>query len=185
MYFKHKKIIILLTSLLVVGILLTYNISNSDEKKDTKMTEHKLPELKPGPDGKIHLTDEEWKARLTDEQYRVLRKGGTELCGTGIYYHNDEPGKYYCAGCGAELFTSDTKFESGSGWPSFFQPVSDSAIIEIPDHSHGMNRTEIRCARCGGHLGHVFEDGPPPTGLRYCINSVSLNFIADSTVEKK
>ena len=120
-------------------------------------------------------TETEWRVKLTPEQYHVLREGGTERAFTGKYWDSKKPGVYKCAGCGEELFSSDTKFESGSGWPSFFKPLDPEMIEEVDDSSFGMVRTEIRCSNCGGHLGHVFDDGPNPTGLRYCINSVSLD----------
>jgi peptide-methionine (R)-S-oxide reductase len=123
---------------------------------------------------KVEKTDAVWKAELDSEAYRVLRQKGTELPFTGEYDHVFEPGTYRCAGCGAELFESDAKYDSGCGWPAFSAPASADAIDEETDTSHGMVRTEVMCASCGGHLGHVFEDGPAPTGLRYCINSVSL-----------
>jgi peptide-methionine (R)-S-oxide reductase len=122
----------------------------------------------------IRKTEEQWRAELTPEQYRVLREKGTERPFTGEYDHVFAPGTYVCAGCGSELFGSDAKFDSGSGWPSFCRPASGGAIDEETDRSHGMVRTEVTCAACGGHLGHVFPDGPAPTGLRYCINSASL-----------
>ncbi len=125
--------------------------------------------------GKVQLSDEEWHKRLTPQQYEVLRNRGTERAFTGAYAHSKEQGVYRCAGCGAPLFSSDTKFESGTGWPSFYQPLSNEAVTTEADTSYGMIRTEVECAACGGHLGHVFDDGPAPTGLRYCINSVSLN----------
>ena len=125
---------------------------------------------------KLTLTDAEWKARLSPEQYQVLRQHGTERAFTGIYDNNKAPGDYHCAGCGSLLFTSDAKFDSGSGWPSFMRPADNDAVVEVRDVSHGMTRIEVRCAKCDGHLGHVFPDGPAETGLRYCMNSASLNF---------
>lgn len=127
---------------------------------------------------KMNLTEAEWRERLTPEQYHVLREAGTERAFTGKYEKNKAKGEYRCAGCGTPLFSSETKYDSGSGWPSFYQPIVEGAVEELRDASHGMLRTEIRCARCEGHLGHVFPDGPQPTGLRYCMNSASLEFEA-------
>ena len=123
---------------------------------------------------KVVKTDEEWKKELTADQYNVCRMKGTERPFTGEYYQTKTPGVYTCSCCGAELFDSNTKYDSGSGWPSFYQPTDQDKVQEDTDRSHGMTRTEVMCKNCGAHLGHVFPDGPKPTGLRYCINSVSL-----------
>jgi peptide-methionine (R)-S-oxide reductase len=128
---------------------------------------------------KIDKTDAEWRAELTPEQYRVLRQQGTEPAFTGAHWATKDAGRYRCAGCGAELFHSNHKFDSGSGWPSFWQPAVEGIVETRHDTSHGMVRVEVRCGRCDSHLGHVFPDGPHPTGERYCINSVSLDFEPD------
>ena len=123
---------------------------------------------------KIEKTETEWREQLSAEQFRVLREHGTEPAFSGAYFDTKVPGRYRCAACGAALFDADHKFDSGSGWPSFYAPLSESAVETQTDSSYGMQRTEVHCARCNSHLGHVFPDGPKPTGLRYCINSVSL-----------
>jgi peptide-methionine (R)-S-oxide reductase len=123
---------------------------------------------------RVHRTDEEWRRLLTPERYRVLRQGGTERAFTGAFWQSHEEATYLCGGCGEPLFDSTAKYDSGSGWPSFWQPLSDGALATERDLSLGMERIELKCAACGGHLGHVFDDGPAPTGLRYCINSLSL-----------
>ena len=135
--------------------------------------------------GRVNLSDAEWKKILPQEQYRVARMKGTERPWTSRFENFYEAGTYYCAACGNPLFRSDTKFDSGCGWPSFYEPISKTSIIYTPDSSHGMQRTEVQCGRCDAHLGHVFEDGPPPTGLRYCINGVILDFAKAAEAERK
>ena len=128
---------------------------------------------------KVQRTEAEWRERLTPEEYQVLRQAGTEAPWTGEYTDTTTEGVYRCRACGAELFRSREKFESHSGWPSFTEPVAKNAVTEYEDRSHGMRRVEVRCGRCDGHLGHVFPDGPPPTGLRYCMNSVAMRHVPE------
>ncbi len=138
-----------------------------------------MSEAKETPIEDLPTTDEGWRERLDPLQFEVARHGGTEPAFTGIYWDNHEDGTYRCVACGQALFSSKTKFDSGTGWPSFWEPIGDDRVTLLRDATHGMVRTEVRCSRCGSHLGHVFEDGPNPTGLRYCMNSASLDLDKD------
>jgi peptide-methionine (R)-S-oxide reductase len=172
--------IIFSTVIIIAGILL-WSYSGQENKLINTSNKKLLPDStkKQGEkmSDKIVKTEEEWKKELTPEQYRILREKGTERAFTGKYWNNFEFGTYVCAACGTELFESDTKFESSCGWPSYFEAIDSSRIIYKEDRSFGMTRTEVMCAKCGGHLGHIFDDGPPPTGKRYCINSGAMKFI--------
>lgn len=180
-----------------VGLLLVFSVccfscsfSQADSKtsKSVKMENEKPtnnPVYNRVDSGKVNLTEAEWKKILPADVYYIARQKGTERPWTSKFENFKEIGTYYCLACGNALFKSDTKFDSGCGWPSFYEPISKGAIIYTPDHSHGMTRTEVQCGRCKAHLGHVFEDGPPPTGLRYCINGVILDFEKAKEAEKK
>ncbi|MGB0177186.1 MAG: peptide-methionine (R)-S-oxide reductase MsrB [Owenweeksia sp.] len=160
---------ILSTAFTVLSFILFACTSNSEQEPPLSQSKVKV---------KVERSEAEWKALLSPEQFEVLRKAGTERPFTGKYWDNKKPGTYICAACNNVLFSSETKFRSGTGWPSFYDVATDTSVVDESDMSFGMNRTEVICAKCGGHLGHVFEDGPEPTGLRYCINSVSLDFKA-------
>ena len=174
-------------SFFFIVMLSALSCTYSQTKKNNGMEDKKInnPAYSRTDTSAVKLTDEEWKKVLSPEVYNVARRKGTERPWTSPLENLKEVGTYYCAVCGNALFKSDTKFESGCGWPSFYEPISKSSIIYLPDHSHGMTRTEVECGRCKSHLGHVFEDGPPPTGLRYCINGVVLDFEKAQAAEKK
>ncbi|HQV54177.1 MAG: peptide-methionine (R)-S-oxide reductase MsrB [Chitinophagaceae bacterium] len=166
--------------ILIVSLLqqCSYSQGNSSEKKSVNMDTVKKnnPVYSTSNKAKVEMTDEEWKKILPADVYQIARQKGTERPYTSIFDNFKETGTFYCAACGNPLFKSDAKFDSGCGWPSFYEPISKESIIYTPDNTHGMSRTETQCGRCKAHLGHVFEDGPPPTGLRYCINGVVLDF---------
>ncbi|HZF63824.1 MAG TPA: peptide-methionine (R)-S-oxide reductase MsrB [Chitinophagaceae bacterium] len=161
--------------------------SYSQNSKTTKMeaSNKNNPVYSNSDTGKVNLSDDEWQKILPKDVYYIARQKGTERPWTSPFETLKDKGTYYCAACGNALFVSDTKFESGCGWPSFYQPISKGSIIYAPDHAHGVTRTEVMCGRCKAHLGHVFEDGPPPTGLRYCINGVVLDFKKAKDAENK
>ena len=164
----------------------SYSQSSPTNQKTKMETDKKTNPVYSRTDtSKVNLSEEEWKKILPSEIYSIARQKGTERAWTSKFEKFSEIGTYYCAACGNALFKSDTKFESGCGWPSFYEPISKGSIIYSPDHSYGMERTEVECGRCKAHLGHLFEDGPPPTGLRYCINGVVLDFEKAKEAEKK
>jgi len=158
----------------VIGMAI-FALTACSQKEGSEMRDKEDPPTQNVDD----MTEDQWRQKLTPEEYRVLREKGTERAFTGEYWNNKEQGTYTCAACGEALFDSETKFESGSGWPSYYQPIDKGAVAEENDMSIGMVRSEVTCGNCGGHLGHVFDDGPQPTGMRYCINSVSLDFVPE------
>jgi len=169
----------------LMAVFILASCKNSPDKKDNMIDKKDNPVYSRVDTGKVEMTDDQWKKALTPEQYHIARQKGTERPFTSPFEDSKEIGTFYCAACGNPLFKSDAKFESGCGWPSFYEPISKSAIIYTPDNTHGMSRTETQCGRCKAHLGHVFEDGPPPTGLRFCINGVVLDFEKAKDAEKK
>lgn len=182
------KNVLLLLAMTVCCWSCSFSQADSKTSKSTKMENEKPtnnPVYNRADSNKVNLTEAEWKKILPSEVYYIARQKGTERPWTSKFENFKEIGTYYCLACGNPLFKSDTKFDSGCGWPSFYEPINKGAIIYTPDHSHGMTRTEVQCGRCKAHLGHVFEDGPPPTGLRYCINGVILDFEKAKEVEKK
>ncbi|HYC30367.1 MAG TPA: peptide-methionine (R)-S-oxide reductase MsrB [Chitinophagaceae bacterium] len=173
-------------SLLLLAFVLQQCSYSQSNKQTSKMdSKQNNPAYSRTDTGKVNLSEEEWRKALSPEVYNIARLKGTERPWTSQYEDFHEVGTYYCAACGNALFKSDTKFESGCGWPSFYQPITKGSIIYAPDNTLGMQRTEVMCGRCKAHLGHVFEDGPPPTGLRYCINGVVLDFEKAKEAERK
>jgi len=174
--------------IMIVSLLqqCSYSQGNISEKKSVNMDTVKKnnPVYSTSNKAKVEMTDEEWKKILPADVYQIARQKGTERPYTSIFDNFKETGTFYCAACGNPLFKSDAKFDSGCGWPSFYEPINKESIIYTPDNTHGMSRTETQCGRCKAHLGHVFEDGPPPTGLRYCINGVVLDFAKAKEAEK-
>ncbi len=192
-FFKGKYLKIIIIALLpALFVQCSFSQASKKEAKITNMTtdnmensDKKHKTYSRTDTAKVNLSEEEWKEILPHDIYYIARMKGTERPWSSKFEEFYEAGTYYCAACGNPLFKSDTKFDSGCGWPSFYQPISRSSIIYTPDHTHGMERTEVQCGRCKAHLGHVFEDGPKPTGLRYCINGVILDFAKAEEAEKK
>ncbi len=180
---SNKKFLIKVLFIISFMVLISFNQFSSSKTNDIKRNNNSsafpdsLLRKEIVMSDKLILSEEEWKKKLTPEQYRVLRQKGTERAFSGEYWNHFEEGTYCCAGCGAELFSSDSKFDSHCGWPSYFIPLAKDRVYYVEDRSFGMIRTEVLCSNCDGHLGHVFDDGPEPTGLRYCINSVSIKFV--------
>jgi len=177
-----KQMLKCLIVIVTFGFLQSCNQSSKNNSMDSN--EKKSSVYSRTDTNKVVMNDDEWRKVLPKDVYHIAREKGTERPWSSKFEDFNEVGTYYCAVCGNPLFKSDTKFESGCGWPSFYEPISKSSIIYTPDNAHGMNRTEVQCGRCKSHLGHVFDDGPPPTGLRYCINGVVLDFDKAKEAEK-
>ena len=185
-HFRMKNPLVAIAILALASTQCSYSQQAKPEKaKRMEQQESKHAAYSRQDTGKLSMSDADWKKVLSPEQYYIARMKGTERPWTSKFEKFDEKGTYYCAACGNALFRSDTKFESGCGWPSFYEPISKTSILYLEDRSHGMVRTEVQCGRCEAHLGHVFDDGPPPTGLRYCINGVILDFEKAKEASKK
>ena len=184
---KKWTFVLLLFAGLLQQCSYSQNTANKETPKTTTMenNEKKPPVYSRTDSSKVNLSEDEWKKVLPKDVYSIARLKGTERPWSSKFENFYDTGTYYCAACGNPLFKSDTKFDSGCGWPSFYEPITKGSIIYTPDHTHGMTRTETQCGRCKAHLGHVFDDGPPPTGLRYCINGVVLDFEKAKEAEKK
>lgn len=179
------RILLLVLSVSLLQCSYSQNHDQSSKKETMDTTQKNNPVYSNTDSTSVNLSNEEWKKILPADKYYIAREKGTERPWSSKFESFKEHGTYYCAACGNPLFKSDTKFDSGCGWPSFYEPISKTSIIYLPDSSHGMQRVETQCGRCKAHLGHVFEDGPPPTGLRYCINGVILDFKKAGEAEKK
>lgn len=173
-------------ALIIVLLLMFFSLPNSEPRQKAEAKEERILQDTLNIDEySFQKTNAEWREILTSKQYRILRKGGTEFPFTNELNNNKREGIYFCAGCGQKLYSSEHKYDSGSGWPSFWKPITDSLVGEKEDNSYFMSRTEIVCSNCGGHLGHVFDDGPQPTGLRYCMNSAAMDFVETKNLEKR